>query len=90
VYSVAATSAVPLSVFTGYTMTTFGGLVAVSGTIVAFVQGGFVVFGLFVLSWFLLAAFIVSVVASFWYVNSTDGQVHIDILCLFGSKETGE
>ncbi|KAJ3408498.1 hypothetical protein HDV05_004957 [Chytridiales sp. JEL 0842] len=67
VYTLAATSAFPLSVFLGFALMTLMGCLAVAGTGVAFVQGGFLVFAGFVLFWFLAGSFIITSIATFWF-----------------------
>ncbi|KAI8805272.1 hypothetical protein BJ742DRAFT_820733 [Cladochytrium replicatum] len=66
VYSVAATSAIPVATFVGFTSLTLGACMAVAGTGVALVQGGFLAFSGFVLFWFLAGAFILACIATFW------------------------
>ena len=66
-YSVAATSAIPVSLFAGYATSTLGGLSFIAGTTVTLIETGFLAFGAFVLSWFLLAAFVLSAIFTFWF-----------------------
>ncbi len=37
------------------------------GTGIAVVQGGFLAFGAFVLSWFLIAALVIACIVTFWF-----------------------
>ncbi|KAJ3309018.1 hypothetical protein HDU76_003749 [Blyttiomyces sp. JEL0837] len=67
VYTLAATSAIPLAVFAGFAGATLTGALAVAGTGVAVVQGGFLAFGGFILFFFLAGAFIVTSIATFWF-----------------------
>ncbi|KAI8805466.1 hypothetical protein BJ742DRAFT_407857 [Cladochytrium replicatum] len=66
VYSVVATSAIPIATFIGFTSLTLGGTLAFAGTGVALVQGGILAFCGFILFWFLVGAFILACIASFW------------------------
>ncbi|KAJ3193377.1 hypothetical protein HK101_004931 [Irineochytrium annulatum] len=70
VYTLGATSAFPLLCFGGFATATLAGCVAVAGTGVAFVQGGFLLFGGFFAFWFLLGSFIFTCFASFWFTMS--------------------
>ncbi|RKO83189.1 hypothetical protein BDK51DRAFT_25878 [Blyttiomyces helicus] len=67
VYTLGAASAIPVAVFTGYAATSGTIIVSIAGTWVAFVQGGFLLFGAFFLFWWLLGAFIVACISSFWF-----------------------
>ncbi|KAJ3101374.1 hypothetical protein HDU96_009997 [Phlyctochytrium bullatum] len=67
VYTLAGTSAIPLAVFLAYSAIVLSICLAVAGTGIAFVQGGFMVFGGFVLFWFLAGAFIFTSIATFWF-----------------------
>ncbi|KAJ3200850.1 hypothetical protein HDU67_001763 [Dinochytrium kinnereticum] len=67
VYTLAGTSAVPLAVFLGWAGIVLTICLAIAGTGVAFVQGGFMVFGGFILFWFLAGAFIFTAIATFWF-----------------------
>ncbi|KAJ3105472.1 hypothetical protein HDU97_008088 [Phlyctochytrium planicorne] len=67
VYTLAGTSAIPLAVFMAYAGIILAICLSVAGTGVALVQGGFMVFGGFVLFWFLAGAFIFTSIATFWF-----------------------
>ncbi|KAJ3027726.1 UNVERIFIED_CONTAM: hypothetical protein HDU68_003258 [Siphonaria sp. JEL0065] len=60
VYSFLATSALPITVFTAITGSTFLGSIAVAGTGIAVFQGLVLAITGFIVFWFLLAAFLFS------------------------------
>ncbi|TPX41971.1 hypothetical protein SeMB42_g03117 [Synchytrium endobioticum] len=72
-YSLAASSAIPLAVFAGYSTITFLGAGAVAVTGLALVQGGFVLFGAFWLFWFLLGSVAVALITTFWFTLAYTG-----------------
>lgn len=67
VYTLVSASAVPVACFSGYVAMTGGGVLAVASTGAAMVQAGFMAFGAFAVSWFLLGAFILASVLTFWF-----------------------
>ncbi|KAJ3186209.1 hypothetical protein HDU85_007649 [Gaertneriomyces sp. JEL0708] len=67
VYTLAAASAIPVSVFTGYALSAGAVVFGVAGTGAALVQGGVLAFGGFFLFWFLAGAFILACIAAFWF-----------------------
>ncbi|KAJ3015650.1 hypothetical protein HKX48_004439 [Thoreauomyces humboldtii] len=67
VYTIGATAAVPLAVFTGYGAATGAMVLGVAGTGVAMFQGGFLAFGAFWLAWWLLAALVIAAIVTFWF-----------------------
>ncbi|KAJ3253236.1 hypothetical protein HK104_007283 [Borealophlyctis nickersoniae] len=67
VYTMAAASAVPVSVFLGYGAATGSVVLGVAGTIVTVVQGFILAIGAFFLFWWLLGAFAVACVTTFWF-----------------------
>ncbi|KAI9330348.1 hypothetical protein DFJ73DRAFT_800078 [Zopfochytrium polystomum] len=66
VYTLTATSAIPLAVFFGYLAITLAICLSIAGTGVALVQGGFALFAGFVLFWFLAGAFVLTCIVTFW------------------------
>ncbi|KAI9366859.1 hypothetical protein DFJ73DRAFT_772022 [Zopfochytrium polystomum] len=66
VYTLTATSAVPIATFVGFLAVTLAVCLSVAGTGVVLVQGGFTVVAGFVLFWFLAGAFVLTCIATFW------------------------